>query len=132
MEFTQQLILSVLGAATTALVSIIVRWFIVKIESEEAEKVKKRMEAIQRELENKESVAYKAVRFAEDFIKGPGKGPERLEAAMKWASEELSRSGIEVTPADIKGFVQSVYDQVKDELERNQIKTAKAEKSGEK
>ena len=50
-----------------------------------------KMLRIQKELENKESIAYKALQLIKDAINESGLIQENLDKATSWASEQLTK-----------------------------------------
>ena len=68
-----------------------------------------KLRRISDELENKESLAYRAVQLAFDMIRGPGKGEERLLFAIAWLEDQLSKKGINFNEGELEGFIRTMY-----------------------
>jgi|GEM_PF-6973035 len=75
-----------------------------------------KMLRIQKELENKESIAYKALQLIKDAINESGLIQENLDKATSWASEQLTKKGIKVTQQELEEIIKSIYNQFKDEF----------------
>lgn len=64
-------------------------------------------------------IAFEAVHWAEDAIKGTKAGPDRLEAATLFVIEKLKTYGITLNKEDAMKFVQSAFQQAKGSLNSN-------------
>ncbi|WP_342436699.1 phage holin, LLH family [Paenibacillus sp. FSL L8-0436] len=72
-----------------------------------------KLDATQWELLHK--VAGEAYAYAETVYKS-AEGQAKLEQALDYATEQLSRNGIEVTPAEIRAAIEQVYLKYKKQL----------------
>ena len=108
-EFFQQIILMLLGAALTVLTTVAIGWGTSRWGID-------KMKKIEQELFNKEGLAYRAIWLAEDFAKGPGKAEERFDYAVKWATAQLTKRGMTVTEEEIHGFIRGVYAEIEDQV----------------
>jgi hypothetical protein len=78
-----------------------------------------KMLRIKNELENKESIAYRALQLIKEAINENGLVQENLDKATSWASEQLTKKGIKVTQQEIEELIKSVYSQFKYEFMEN-------------
>lgn len=108
-EFAQQLILLIVSALVSAVLLVIRGWAKEKWGIDTLIRIDK-------ELENKESIAYRAIWLAEDLIKGPGRGPERLEAATKWAATQMQLKGINITEKEVQEIIRAVFGEIADQV----------------
>ena len=107
-------ILNILLVVLTAIMPVLATWLMLWLrEKYGAEK----MQRVVTELETVDSIAYRAVRLAEDLVKGPGRGRERLAAACAWAEEQLEEKGVQVNEGEIEYFVRAAFNMAKIEIE---------------
>jgi hypothetical protein len=78
-----------------------------------------KMLRIKNELENKESIAYRALQLIKEAINENGLVQENLDKATSWVSEQLTKKGIKVTQQEIEELIKSVYSQFKYEFMEN-------------
>lgn len=78
-----------------------------------------KMLRIQTELENKESIAYRALQLIKEAIEESGLVQDNLDEATAWASAELAKKGINVTSQEIEDLIKSVYNEFKDQFIEN-------------
>lgn len=95
-----------IGLAATGAVGAAFVWARQKIGTE-------RLKKINQELQHNQDLAKKAVKYVEEKFKEIH-GPEKLKAAIDWASKVLTKKGIKISEIELEGLILSALREIKD------------------
>lgn len=91
-----------------------------------------KMQKIEAQLRNKESIAYRSLMLMREALEESGLVEQNLDRATEWASKELKKMNIKVTPDELQDLIKSMYNEIKDEfIEQWEEITVKDEEGNE-
>ncbi len=91
-----------------------------------------KMQKIEAQLRNKESIAYRSLMLIQEALQESGLVEDNLDRATEWASKELKKMNIKVTPDELQDLIKSMYNEIKDEfIEQWEEITVKDEEGNE-
>ncbi len=91
-----------------------------------------KMQKIEAQLRNKESIAYRSLMLMREALEESGLVEQNLDRATEWASKELKKMNIKVTPDELQDLIKSMYNEMKDEfIEQWEEITVKDEEGNE-